>query len=81
MQVQTFEGYWENGGFFPFNQPIRKQGRERAILTLLGEPAQDGGNDECRRQMEAMRLFMEENKCSDEPIPVFERATFREVAL
>ena len=40
MQVQAFEGYWENERFYPLGQPIRKPGKFRAILTLLDEPIQ-----------------------------------------
>ena len=39
MQVQAFEGYWENERFYPFGKPIRKPGRTKAILTFLSEPA------------------------------------------
>ena len=38
MQVQSFEGYWENERFYPLGQSIRKSGRQKAILTFLGEP-------------------------------------------
>ena len=41
MQAQLFEGYWENGGFVPSKQSIRKSGRLRAILTILDEPIQE----------------------------------------
>ena len=39
MQVQAFEGYWENEHFYPLGKPIRKTGRQKAILTFLSEPA------------------------------------------
>jgi len=38
MQLQAYEGYLEDGKFHPIGQPLRKQGRQRAILTLLHEP-------------------------------------------
>ena len=41
MQVQAFEGYWENGTFYSLGQPVRATGRQRAILTLLDEPARE----------------------------------------
>ena len=41
MQVQAFEGYWENGSFYSLGQPILITGRQRAILTLLNEPVRE----------------------------------------
>jgi len=41
MHVQAFEGYWENGTFYSLGQPVRVTGRQRAILTLLDEPARE----------------------------------------
>jgi len=38
MQVQAFEGYWENGSFYSPGRPIQVKGKKRAILTLLDEP-------------------------------------------
>jgi len=38
MQVQAFEGYWENGSFHSPERPIQVKGKKRAILTLLDEP-------------------------------------------
>ena len=38
MQVQAFEGYWENEQFYPLGQIIRKPGRSKVILTFIGEP-------------------------------------------
>ena len=41
MQVQAFEGYWENGQFYPLGQMASKTGKLRAILTVLNEPVRD----------------------------------------
>ena len=41
MQLQAFEGYLEDGRFYPSKQPIQKMGKVRAILTILEEPADD----------------------------------------
>ena len=41
MQLQAYEGYLENGRFYPSKQPMRKMGKVRAILTILEEPAED----------------------------------------
>ena len=38
MQAIAYGGYLENGRFYPLRQPIRKQGKVRAILTVLDEP-------------------------------------------
>ena len=41
MHLQTYEGYLENGRFYPTKQPMKKTGKVRAILTLLEEPTDD----------------------------------------
>ena len=41
MQLQAYEGYLEDGRFYPSRQPIRKMGKVRAILTILEEPIDD----------------------------------------
>jgi len=41
MRVQAFESYWENGTFYSLGHPVRVTGRQRAILTLLDEPARE----------------------------------------
>ena len=40
MQAQTvvYEGYVENGRFYPLKQPILELGKVRAILTVMNEP-------------------------------------------
>ena len=45
MQVQAFEGYWENERFYPLGKPIRKTGRQKAILTFISEPVQEPASD------------------------------------
>ena len=41
QQIQKFEGYWENDRFYPQGNPIRKKGRQRAVLTFINEPVQE----------------------------------------
>ena len=38
--MQAYEGYLENGRFYPIGQSMKIQGRQRVILTVLGESAQ-----------------------------------------
>ena len=37
MQARAYDGYFENGQFFPQNTPIRLPGRFRAVLTVVLE--------------------------------------------
>jgi len=36
--LQTYEGYLENGKFYPIGQPVNMQGRCRVIITVLDKP-------------------------------------------
>ncbi len=36
--MQAYEGYWENGQFYPVGQTTKTPGRLRAFLTILDEP-------------------------------------------
>jgi hypothetical protein len=40
MQAQAYEGYFENGQFYPIGQIEHTSGRVRAFLTVFGETAQ-----------------------------------------
>jgi allantoicase len=37
--MQAYEGYFENGQFFPVVQTAHIKGRRRAFVTILDEPA------------------------------------------
>ena len=39
--MQAYEGYYENGHFYPVGQTMRITGRRRAFITILDEPAQE----------------------------------------
>ena len=39
MRVQAYEGYIENGRFYPMDTLTRLPGRFRAVLTVLDVPA------------------------------------------
>ena len=41
MQIAAYEGYFENGRFFPLSQPVLETGKVRAILTVLDEPVKN----------------------------------------
>ena len=36
--MQVYEGYVENGRFYPIGITLRTKSRQRAILTILNEP-------------------------------------------
>lgn len=38
MNMQAYEGYLEDGRFYPIGQPVKIKGRHRVILTVLDEP-------------------------------------------
>jgi len=40
MQAQAYEGYVEDGQFYPKEIPIQLTGRFRAVLTVLDVPVQ-----------------------------------------
>jgi len=40
MQVQAYEGYVENGQFYPTEKPLSITGRFMAVLTVIDAPAQ-----------------------------------------
>jgi len=48
MQAQAYEGYFENGRFYPVGQIAHIKGRRRAYITILGEPAR---NDNIKKSM------------------------------
>lgn len=41
MQAQAYEGYVENGRFYPQGNTIHLTGRFRAMLTILDVPTHD----------------------------------------
>ena len=74
--MQTYEGYVENGQFFPVGSSLSVTGRRRAFVTILNEPACD---DETVRRLGALDKFFTEIESSDEKVPEFERVKLREV--
>ena len=78
--MQAYEGYFENGLFYPIGAPVSIQGRRRVILTVLDEPVSE--NKETP-QAKAWREFFNAVNLSNEEIPeTFERINFtREVDI
>jgi len=76
--MQTYEGYVENGRFFPVGGSLSVTGRRRAFVTVLNEPARD---DETVRRLGALDKFFAEIESSDEKVPEFERVKLREVEI
>jgi len=38
--LRAYEGYFEKGRFYPIGAPMSIEGRRRAIVTILDEPAE-----------------------------------------
>ncbi|MCL2010407.1 MAG: hypothetical protein FWG71_07660 [Synergistaceae bacterium] len=79
MLTQTYEGYIENGQFYPIGE-VNIQGRRRVTLTVFNEPIPEQKETS---QAEAWREFFEAVNASDEEVPeTFERVSFtREIPL
>ena len=54
MQTQAYDGYFENGQFFPKRMPIRLPGRFRAVLTILDMPEQEDTSIDWIDELECM---------------------------
>jgi len=80
--MQAYEGYFENGKFYPVAKLAKITGRKRAIITILDEPAKEDTAAETEHA-KAWREFFEAVNASDEEIPeTFEKVNFkREIKL
>ena len=56
MQAQAYEGYFENGQFYPAEQTVRTPMRLRAVLTVL-DPIDDSVINE---RKESARKWLDE---------------------
>jgi len=74
--MQAYEGYFENGQFYPMMQAVRTFGRRRAFLTILDEPVTN--NEHLKAWQE---FFKEIEEIDDEPLLEIERVKFREVEI
>ena len=83
--LQTYEGYYENGRFYPAGQPIMITGRKKVIMTVLKEAEADEGelthDDETARRLAAIDVFLNGIAGCDEEVPEFERIKLREVEI
>jgi len=57
--MQTYEGYLEDGRFFPYGKQTKIAGRQQVIVMVLGEEQK-----ELRRQAE-LKLFAELEKAEN----------------
>ena len=83
--LQAYEGYLEEGCFYPIGSPVKLKGRRRVIVTLLDDPVPEQQTmpvQEETAQAAAWRIFFEAVNASDEEMPeMFERVNIaREVA-
>jgi hypothetical protein len=77
--MQTYEGYYEEGRFYPIGQMTGLSGRQRVLITILDEPEHDNAT---ARRLAAINDFFAAIDASEENVPEFERIKFnREVNL
>jgi hypothetical protein len=77
--LRTYEGYYEEGHFYPTGQISRLSGRQRVLITILDESEQDNAT---ARRLAAIDDFFAAIDASEEEVPEFERVKFnREVDL
>ena len=69
MQAQAYDGYFENGQFFPKSTPIRIPGRFRAVLTILDIPAQGDASSDWIDELEHMIIDDTGEKLNMENFP------------
>ena len=82
-QVQAYEGYFENGRFYPTGQKISLPERQRAFVTILDEPARaasmpdtkDYANDQELRMAWLERLDKLITLSADEELIYIPRST------
>ena len=77
--MQAYEGYYENGQFYPIGKTAKINGRRRAFITILDEPAKD--KDIEQRLQEFDELMEMIRDAADEEMPEIEWIKFREVEL
>ena len=64
--MQAYEGYFENGQFYPAGQTMRVTGRRRAVISIFDD---EDTATRSQKQLEAFRRFVAANKAvTDEPI-------------
>jgi hypothetical protein len=71
--MQAYEGYFENGRFYPTEHPVHMPGRRCAFIAILDEPAQ---SEAIAKRVAALDEFFAAIENSDENVPEFERIKF-----
>ncbi|MCL2057078.1 MAG: hypothetical protein FWH02_07680 [Oscillospiraceae bacterium] len=76
MQLQAYEGYFENGHFYTAGQRVQIPERQRVHITIFDDFAAENQN------IRAWQSFLAELKnIDDEPLAEFERVKFREAEI
>jgi len=66
--MQAYEGYFENGQFYPIEKTAHIKGRRRAIINILDDEIIEP-QTRSQKQLAALRRFVEANKnIIDEPL-------------
>jgi len=78
--MESYEGFYEDGRFYPVGQTINIKGRRRVKLTVVEEPIAEQSETS---QAAAWREFFEAVNSSSEEVPeTFERVNLaRETAI
>ena len=77
--LETYEGYVEEGRFYPTGATPDLKGRCWVLVTILDRSAP--GQGETARRLEALDRFFMGIEASDEQIPEFARVKLREVEV
>jgi hypothetical protein len=72
--LRTYEGYYEEGHFYPIGQISCLSGRQRVLITILDESEQDNATT---RRLAAIDDFLAAIDASEEDVPEFERVKFK----
>ena len=73
MQAQAYDGYVENGRFYPKNTLVRLPGRFRAVLTILDVPTTEETTTNWADELHRMIMDSGDEKLCKEDFP---RANF-----
>ena len=66
--MQAYEGYFENGQFYPIGQTVHIKGRKRAIINILDDEVPET-QTRSQKQYEALQKFSAAMKeITDEPL-------------
>ena len=74
--LQAYEGYIENGRFYPLGQPLDIQGRRRAIITVFDEPHRQDTNASPAVWLAEFNRLLEDSGDEELSMADFPRANF-----